>query len=188
MKKITLVVMMILSTMILFGNENNIEIVKNGVLGYNQRITVGQALDNWKNCQFSDWEEYQTDNGIQVVKFICVEKDVKEFTQKIKTFLNPKDIKDASSLDLDSINKTLYFTMNVDKSFQIDIVEDEIIWKDMKRAYKRKNVSAIMKEVYNNKITFDLRKINHLAIKEGRESIQTLITFINFNAYRKHAK
>ena len=46
----------------------DISLVKNGVLGIDNSITVGEAIDNYKYFKDVKWESFKTDNGRRVVQ------------------------------------------------------------------------------------------------------------------------
>jgi ABC-type metal ion transport system substrate-binding protein len=70
------VIFLFITLIVLFTGceDSSISQVKNGVLAFNKKITVGEALDNWDNCYKRDWETFETKNGIKVVNFKCYTK------------------------------------------------------------------------------------------------------------------
>lgn len=48
----------------IWGNKNNTNLVRNGVMKFNQTLTIGEAFDNWGDCANKAWKEFKTDNGI----------------------------------------------------------------------------------------------------------------------------
>jgi len=72
------------------GCTSEIDTVKDGVMKFNKTITVGQALDNWSNCESTEWEMFETENGVKVVQFTCNEKNPTESNKKLANSLTQK--------------------------------------------------------------------------------------------------
>ncbi len=51
--------------------EKNISLVKNGILKLNKTLTVGEAIDNYAGCIYTQWESFTSDNGIKIVQATC---------------------------------------------------------------------------------------------------------------------
>lgn len=119
MKKLLLAVPM---TLALAGCGSDIDLVKGGIMEFNKTTTLGKALDNWKSCENREWEEFKTDNGVKVVQFTCQHK-VEQFMSKAKSMLSKEDQARAEHLDISSNIQTFQFTINKDKTFQVDNVQ-----------------------------------------------------------------
>lgn len=50
-------------------SDSNIEIVKNGYLDFDKSITVGRALDNYKFFKSTNWDEFESEQGRDIVEF-----------------------------------------------------------------------------------------------------------------------
>lgn len=139
----------------LSGCSDNTSLVKNGIMNFNKTITVGQAFDNWNDCENSEWSSFETDNKTPVVQFSCEKKGVNEYMSKVKSFLSKKEQNKASYIDIKSITQIFQWTINKDDTFQIDNVQVETVWSDGKRFSDSQKFMEQLKSVYNNEITFD---------------------------------
>lgn len=157
--------MFVVTALMLSGCGNNIDTVKNGVLKYNKTITVGQALDNYEDCETSDWKEFETKNGANIVNFTCNVKGVSSWIEEAQQELQKPDwaatlraIKDGR-MDLKSITKTYQFTINKDDSFQLNSAYETWVWKDGTVYNTEKDMNRALSEAYNNQTT-QLMKVN----------------------------
>jgi len=162
MKKVKLFLLVIAVMVSLSGCGGNIDLVKNGVMDFNKTTALGKALDNWESCESRNWEEFKTDNGIQVVQFSCQHKIV-QFMSKLKSLVSKENMTEAqikaNHLDIASIVQTFQFTINLDDTFQIDNVQAKIIWEDGTSSDGEPlNVSQSLerlKKAYANELEFD---------------------------------
>ena len=144
------------------GCGDSIDTVKDGTMSFNKTITVGEAFDNWNNCQKSEWETFETDNKIKVVQFTCFQRDVKEYMSKVKNFLSKKEQAEASYLDIVSNAQIFQFTINKDDTFQIDNVQVETVWSDGKKFSDSLKIMPQLESVYGNEITFNVNEFNKM--------------------------
>ena len=158
MKKIILALPIFLA---LAGCGSDIDVVKNGVMEFNQTTTIGQVLDNWKSCESSDWNSFETDNGMSVVEFTCEHRNVEEFMRVAKSLLSARDLEHASNLNVIANMQTFQFTINKNESFQIDNVQITNIWEDGTAFTDSQVPLAELKGAYSNKIKFDPKIVNH---------------------------
>lgn len=94
MKKITTVLLcLFINNQIAIAKTNkkdipkedpNISMIKNGVLNFDNSITLGMAIDNYKYCNEVKWKSFKSDNGRNLVSAYC---DYKIY--------NKKDIEDS---------------------------------------------------------------------------------------------
>lgn len=162
----------VLIFLILTGCGNNIDRVKNGVMSFNKTTTVGKALDNWKSCTTSEWTEFETESGIKVVEFSC-NKETDQFMNKLKsTLIEFKFIDDdiAKYMDLTSISTVFQFTINKDKSFQLDGVYSEYNWADgLILVTEGENPVQSLKDAYKNEpaLDFDTNRAEDVVAQEA---------------------
>lgn len=72
MKRSILTVALISSLTFLSACTNNTDGVKNGFLyDYSKSVTVGDAFDNYKYCSAPKWQEFETEQKEQIVRFTC---------------------------------------------------------------------------------------------------------------------
>jgi hypothetical protein len=143
--------------MVLFTGceDSSISQVKNGMLSFNKKITVGEALDNWDNCLQTYWETFETKNGIKVVNFKCYID--KTGVDDIKKYLERKGWKKELQkpfLLLRSDILTIQFTLNKDDTFQIEGANEEYSWFGDKKYSLNLNsdlINIILESAYNNK-------------------------------------
>lgn len=126
MKRSILTVALISSLTFLSACTNNTDGVKNGFLyDYSKSVTVGDAFDNYKFCSDPKWEEFETEQNEQIVRFTCslpsiagtiksmIEAERKPILDKIESYaqaISRKDEKFAQSVfdkEMDGINKQL---------------------------------------------------------------------------------
>jgi len=62
----------------LFNSKSNTEKVKSSVLKAYPQTTIGNAMDNWKACDNSFWEEFETENYTKTVQFNCEITDFRD--------------------------------------------------------------------------------------------------------------
>ncbi len=153
MQKLKLLVIGLFLSLIITGCSDDIDIVKNGVMNFNKTITVGEAFDNWNNCEEKKWESFETDNGVRVVQFTCGDKDyTSKYLDKIKSFLPPKK-QNTNYLNLKNMQQIFQWTINKDDTFQIDNVQLEFIWNDDKKFDVPMETIKELKKVYKNETT-----------------------------------
>ncbi|UUO21884.1 hypothetical protein FGD67_00725 [Colwellia sp. M166] len=156
MKKALLVLPVALA---LTGCGSEIDSVKDGIMDFNKTITLGQALDNWKSCNDSNWETFETDNGVTVVQFTCSHK-ILGFVEKAKGLLSKKEQAQASYFNIASNVQTFQFTLNQDDSFQIDNVQVETTWEDGTKFNDSQKPVEQLETAYNNNFNFDPAQLN----------------------------
>jgi len=66
---------------------SNIKHVKNSVLDFDQSSTIGEVLDNYKYFTHTEWEEFTTEQGKEVVQFF----GYYEYTRDAIWWSGPKD-------------------------------------------------------------------------------------------------
>lgn len=114
------------------SRDNNIEVVKNGVMEFNKSTTVGKAFDNYQHCTETEWREVNTPNGQNLVEFTCVDKNVEPFVQKtIATLDNDIDL-NQNFLQLKSLTNIYQWQINKDGSFEISNIDSVWKWVDGK--------------------------------------------------------
>jgi len=173
MKKIISILLTVVASILLTGCTSKVDIVKNSVMNFNQTITLGDAFDNWSDCKNSEWEEFEVSNGAQVVQFTCEEKGFQTYMSKLKSLLTPeqqKNEKVISGFNVESSKIIYQFTMNKNDTFQLDNVRWERLWKDGKSTSNGLSTEGALEKVYNNKITYDVKKLNNKLIIDFQAS------------------
>ena len=165
MRKIKFFIGLFLLLMIT-GCDNNVDLVKDGIMNFNKTITVGDAFDNWKDCENSEWKSFKTDNNIPVVQFKCEKKGVTEFMNKCKSFLSKKEQEKASYLDIKSNTQIFQWTINKDDTFQIDNVQVETVWSDGKKFSDSQKPMEQLERVYNNELFWDTSDLNEMVARQ----------------------
>ena len=160
MRKFRFLGMALLVSVLFVGCGSDIDMVKSGVMQFNKTTTVGEAFDNNKDCKKGEWESFETDNGAKVVQFTCYRKGVKEYFNKVKSFL--KKVDDLSPLDVISNTGVYQFTINKDDTFQIDNVQTITKWADNKTTEVPLDAMQALAEIYENKISFNVNELNNL--------------------------
>lgn len=156
MKRLWLTAPLILS---LTGcGESDIDIVKNGVMDFNKTITIGNALDNWKSCESSKWDSFQTDNGIKVVEFSCKHK-ISSFMDKMKELSSERN-RNSGAFNVTTNTQTFQFTLNQDSTFQIDNVQVKNTWADGTSFEDSQRPVQSLQAAYANELNFDASILN----------------------------
>ncbi len=72
MNKIRLAIASLTASLFLAGCFNSdVDLVKDSVMEFDKTLTIGEALDNWKACEKTSWEQFETQNGKQIVEYTC---------------------------------------------------------------------------------------------------------------------
>lgn len=170
MKKVLFAIPLALA---LTGCGSDIDLVKGGVMEFNQTTTLGKALDNWKSCESREWEEFETDNGIKVVQFTCQHK-ISQYMSKVKSLLSEEDMSKAKSLlseeeqakanhlDIASNIHTFQFTINQDDTFQIDNIQVKTTWQDGTSFEDSQKPLELLEMAYANNLNFDPAELNEM--------------------------
>jgi len=166
MSKLKFVIVGLFVLLFMTGCSNDTDLVKDGVMNFNKTITVGEAFDNWNDCKNSKWETFETDNHTKVVEFTCEKKNIKEYMNKVKSFLSKKEQEKASYLDIKSNTQIFQWTINKDDTFQIDNVQIETVWDNGKKFSDSQNPMKQLKSVYNNEITWDTSSLNKMTVNQ----------------------
>ncbi|RUO30388.1 hypothetical protein [Aliidiomarina soli] len=146
----------------LTGCVSDTDFVKNGTMDFNGTITVGEALDSWKSCERREWEEFETDNGVQVVQFSCQHK-IDQFISRTKSLLPENELEDADHLDIDSNLQIFQFTINRDQTFQIDNVQIRTTWADGTSFEDSQEPVEQLQTAYANQLNFDPNELDSAA-------------------------
>lgn len=111
-------------------NSNNISTVKNGTMSIDESLTIGQAFDNWNECENSKWDSIVEKNGRNIVVFSCAFKNIKS---EINTLFQNNQITklEFSLLDLKNAKFEIKWAINADKkSFKVDDIKVTYLWSD----------------------------------------------------------
>jgi len=166
MRKIMFIVIGVFLAFFITGCSNDVDLVKDGVMNFNKTITVGEAFDNWNDCEDSRWDSFETDNHTKVVEFTCKKKNVQKYMSKLKSFLSKKDQEEASYLDIKSNKQIFQWTINKDDTFQIDNVQVETVWADGKKFSDSQKPMKQLRNVYDNEIAFNLSELNKMVAEQ----------------------
>lgn len=166
------------------GHAGNVDLVKSGVLKFNQSLTVGEAFGGWANCAATEWRQFETARGQRVVESVCSIKDAKPFTMKILASKVVGNISGADHLSKFSGAKALFqWTINKDGSFQLARVEVRYDWSDGKSYHAAMGLKDALTNLFNNEVDFDLRILDGLDSEIGSE--QGLAALKTASAYHQ---
>ncbi|HCG6498397.1 TPA: hypothetical protein NKQ41_003301 [Vibrio parahaemolyticus] len=138
---------------LLSGCDSDVDIVRDGVMDFEQRTTLGKVFDNWDSCKSSNWEAFEADNGVRFVEFSCSHA-IKSHFSSIKSFLS-EDEKNAEELNVTSYTETFLFSLNLDETFQLDTVLLTEKWGDgnyLITQYTAPASTGLLKRAYKNKL------------------------------------
>ena len=131
-------------------NQDPIKILKDGTMSIDESLTIGQAFDNWEECENNKWNSIVEKNGRNIVEFNC---DLKNIKSEIKTLFDNNTItkNEFSLLDLKNAQFKVRWAINTDKkSFKIDDIKITYLWMDdLEKTY---NINPLFLEsIYKNK-------------------------------------
>ncbi|AZR82346.1 hypothetical protein [Thiomicrospira sp. S5] len=145
-------------------SNSDTDIIKSGVMDFNQTTTLGQVFDNWNSCKNKNWAEFETGNGVRVVEFKC-SHDVSNFFNEVKSLLPKEELStynEKGILDIASSIEVFQFTINKDGSFQIDNVQSTTTWTDGKSIKASEKPIEKLKVAYNNQLAYDFNELSDL--------------------------
>lgn len=154
-----------------FGG-GNVELVKNGVFDDYKSMTVGKAMDNWKECDEKEWTEFESENGTNIVEFTCINTEMSNIADIKNAYSNNKD--KLSSVDIISMTTSIQFTINVDDTFELSYAGSTYTWNDGKK-YEANIGDKILESVYNNAYILDIE-----GLKE-KSQVPNLVSEKDFN-------
>lgn len=130
-------------------NTGNINTVKNGTMSIDESLTIGQAFDNWNECENNKWDSIVEKNGRNIVVFSCTFKNIKS---EINTLFQNNQITklEFSLLDLKNAKFEIKWAINADKkSFKVDDIKVNYLWSDgLEKTY---NVNqSFLSAIYKN--------------------------------------
>ena len=130
-------------------NNGNIDTVKNGTMSIDESLTIGQAFDNWNECENSKWDSIVEKNGRNIVVFSCTFKNIKS---EINTLFQNNLIEkyNFSLLDLKNAKFEIKWAINTDKKgFKVDDIKVTYLWSDgLEKTY---NVNqSFLSTIYKN--------------------------------------
>ena len=130
-------------------NNGNIDTVKNGTMSIDESLTIGQAFDNWNECENNKWDSIVEKNGRNIVVFSCTFKNIKS---EINTLFQNNLIEkyNFSLLDLKNAKFEIKWAINTDKKgFKVDDIKVTYLWSDgLEKTY---NVNqSFLSTIYKN--------------------------------------
>lgn len=95
-------------------NQDPIKILKDVTMSIDESLTIGQAFDNWEECENNKWNSIVEKNGRNIVEFNC---DLKNIKSEIKTLFDNNTItkNEFSLLDLKNAQFKVRWAINTDK-------------------------------------------------------------------------
>lgn len=136
--------------LMLIGCGSDIESVKGGVMDFNKTTTVGKALDNWEACSNGSWTEFNTQNEAKIVQFEC-SRNVLNLTKFAKSEMAEEYFKETPELFSIEHHKLIFqFTLNKDSTFQIDNVQERLVWSDGKYIDLPQEGTEFLAKAYEN--------------------------------------
>ncbi len=150
------------TTVMLSGCGGDIATVKDGYLNSYKSTTIGNAFNNYKVYDKTQWSDFKTDNGEKVVEFIGKMKP--EALTGICTLLDgieQDDIKESKKQcisifsDIKSAEHIVQFTINHDNTFEINSIEFKYVWSNGKISKNSLELKDFLADLYNNKYVFE---------------------------------
>ncbi len=151
---------------------------------FNKTTTLGEALGSWQNCESVEWKEFKASNGAKVVEFTCIHKGVKEYGEELKNLVSNIDYTGLAVLrcgfpchsgrllnaypaylDFSEYKQSFQFTLNKDKTFQLDNIQKTLTWSDGAISKtKIKEPGKHLEAIYGGQLDWNTKKINLSAI------------------------
>ncbi len=142
---------------LLSGCSDNINGVKNGTMEFNKTLTIGQAFDNWNECNPGYWEEFKTDNGVEVVQFTCHVNNASEYAKRVGELVSEET---EEALDINDSKIVFQWTINKDSTFQVQHAGLEVKWNDGKTYETNIDVLTYLQSIYNNEVAWDMNNLS----------------------------
>ena len=146
-------------------NSSNINTVKKGTMSIDESLTIGQAFDNWNECENNKWDSIVEKNGRNIVVFSCTFKNIKS---EINTLFQKNQITklEFSLLDLNNAKFEIKWAINTDKkSFKVDDIKVTYLWSDgLEKTYSVNQ--SFLSTVYRNEPFAGYKGISLLTFKD----------------------
>ena len=141
---LTVVSALIMQTLIQGGG--NVNLVKNGTLNFDNSITIGEAFDRYSYFSSTNWKDFETSNGRQVVEVEGVFTD------------NYPALKQWQEQGVKKLTLVVQFKINKDDTFEIAALamtatneEGETKEMDIGSNLSQGQLMQFLKELYNDK-------------------------------------
>jgi hypothetical protein len=132
--------------------SGEIDLVQNGIMNINRTLTVGEAFNSWSECEKSDWNKLESDNGVNLVEFKCTVKSVPQMMDYTRVAYG-----EQPCLNLVGIEKQFQWSINKDGSFQLNDVKDIYEYEDgVVKTTRLGYFDQEIRRVYQDKVTVDL--------------------------------
>ena len=145
MKRLVMAIFSIILALGLTGCGNT-GIVKDGILDIDKSVTVGQAFDKYKYFKKVEWDDFETENGRDIVEVKGTFSD---------DYIDTKN--EIVQNKLKSVILTTQFQINKDETFEIYAIDIEMTGENGKVVNVGDGASFVMinqllLEIYQNKI------------------------------------
>lgn len=155
------------SSFFISRGSSDVDLVQNAYLKFDESMYIGDAFNSWESCDDTNWEAFETDRGIRVVEYSCVNKGIKA---KVKRLMDKdKNPEHQKFLDLDSITSHVQFTINKDDTLNVNYESDTYLWEDGKTFdFVLRGIlsNGIIRRIYSNELTsqrtFDANSLERL--------------------------
>lgn len=137
--KFKTVASILVGTSLLAACGSNVDTVKDGILKGYESLTVGQALDNYRNCTpgTQKWTEFETENGMNIVQFSCQDSTIMAASDRLsKKYAKDKSKQGQRMLNIVALSDAQnVFQFSLHKSgdgFELQYSGTTLTWKDNK--------------------------------------------------------
>lgn len=152
--------------------DPNISMIKNGVLNFDNSITLGMAIDNYKYCNHVQWKSFKSDNGRNLVSAYCDykiynKKDIEDSYKNIGFNQEEKDIYEIKKQT--AIKQRAWDTLNFNYgSYPIvkATIGEKIKIQDYPEKLVKQGLEFIFVINYDNTFSFYSYGVNNLIQKQ----------------------
>lgn len=132
---------------------NDTSQVQNGIMTSNPSITVGDAFNNWDACEKTKWDEFTTDNNMRIVEFSCMDIIKAQVMDELADkYVGMENERREGELKIAYYKYVFQWVINVDGSFEIDNVQQVIVWRDGKKFEDTLDADEQVNLVYQNSV------------------------------------
>ncbi len=147
MKKIKLTILISIASLFISGCfDSGVNLVKDSVMEFDKTLTIGEALDNWEACEKTDWKQFETGNGKQIVEYTCQEA-TENYNMKNLEFVKANTAGIIERYIKDNPDKTKYIT-----GLDISNIKQYTTTEMLEYLYMFNKITETETEAYNSAI------------------------------------
>jgi len=131
---------------------SNIRLVRNSFLDFDQSTTIGEALDNYQYFIKTEWTEFTTEQGKEVVEFYGYFEDRVEYKEGMQSFGYPFNLEIIDGFVEEKGIVLIQFLMNKDRMLDDEGHRFKVVYVGhIENGRKMLPVKRFLPDIYNNK-------------------------------------